>query len=151
MVVKIHLRNHVSCDFGLTHHSCVSLVWFKTLISALTHNSVSWFKNQSISFYNMFNLLFVMFIGSEIYCSSSINCIANIGLTSLIHYQLIHITSTSWWNIGVIILGFFFIAFKLFKRRNVSMPAGGPEDFAGGNLHDSTVSSTPYTVSITQF
>lgn len=31
------------------------------------------------------------------------------------------------------------------------MPAGGPEDFAGGNLHDSTVSSTPYTVSITQF
>lgn len=45
----------------------------------------------------------------------------------------------------------FFIAFKLFKRRNVSMPAGGPEDFAGGNLHDNTVSSTPYTVSIMQF
>lgn len=39
----------------------------------------------------MFNLLFVMFIGSEIYCSSLINCIANIGLTSLIHYQLIHV------------------------------------------------------------
>lgn len=30
------------------------------------------------------------------------------------------------------------------------MPAGGPEDFAGGNLHDSTVSSTPYTGGITQ-
>lgn len=28
------------------------------------------------------------------------------------------------------------------------MPAGGPEDFASGNLHDNTVSSTPYTVSI---
>ncbi|XP_052709271.1 importin subunit alpha-7-like isoform X1 [Crassostrea angulata] len=39
---------------------------------------------------------------------------------------------------------------QLFKRRNVSMPAGGPEDFAGGNLHDNTVSSTPYTGGITQ-
>lgn len=151
MVVKIHLRNHVSCDFGLTHHSCVSLVWFKTLISALTHNIVSWFKNQSISFYNMFNLLFVMFIGSEIYCSSSINCIANIGLTSLIHYQLIHVLHLRADEIWVWLSFDFFIAFKLFKRRNVSMPAGGPEDFAGGNLHDSTVSSTPYTVSIMQF
>ncbi|XP_061176640.1 importin subunit alpha-7-like [Saccostrea echinata] len=39
---------------------------------------------------------------------------------------------------------------QLFKRRNVSMPTGGPEDFAGGNIHDSTVSSTPYTGGITQ-
>ncbi|XP_062572618.1 importin subunit alpha-7-like [Saccostrea cucullata] len=39
---------------------------------------------------------------------------------------------------------------QLFKRRNVSMPTGGPEDFAGGNIHDNTVSSTPYTGGITQ-
>lgn len=39
---------------------------------------------------------------------------------------------------------------QLFKRRNVSMPAGGSEDGAGGTLQGNTVSSTPYTGGITQ-